>query len=420
VKRTWLSIILLFGLLLPINQPANADVLTVSQDQLTGYNRSLFKHWIDADKDGCDTRAEVLIEEAIVKPKVGKKCVLTGGKWRSEYDGRTTSKASDLDIDHVVPLAEAWRSGAWAWTPTQRQAFANDLSESGALVAVSLGQNRSKGDKDVSDWLPSKGVCGYVYNWITVKIKYSLTADSKEMSTLDSYISSCNLSEFKPVSTVTPVPTTTPLATPTPTPTAAIKFKMPFILGDGKLGAALGKWPVYGFVNQPIISQRPSSVKDYSCYPISNDDWIFDVLPKWDTLVDKNTQVTIITSCTLDLKSSKPTPTQLPTPSPLPSPSVTSVPIPTVMPTPTPTVTSVPVPTPTPTPTVTSVPLPMPTPTPTPSPTPTKVKPAPVKYKNCTEAKAAGVTPIRRATDPELYALNTALDGDKDGDACEN
>ena len=185
MKRILLAVFLLPGFILPINQPASADVLTVSQDQLSGYNRSLFKHWIDADKDGCDTRAEVLIEEAITKPKIGKKCVLTGGKWRSEYDGKTTSKASDLDIDHVVPLAEAWRSGAWAWTALQRQAFANDLSESGALIAVSLGQNRSKGDKDVSEWLPSRGVCGYVYNWISVKIKYSLTADSKEMLTLE-------------------------------------------------------------------------------------------------------------------------------------------------------------------------------------------------------------------------------------------
>ena len=73
-----------------------------------------------------------------------------------------------------------------------------------------------------------------------------------------------------------------------------------------------------------------------------------------------------------------------------------------------------------------STPTPSPTATPssavsaTTSPTPSKTKPAPVKYKNCTEARAAGITPIRKETDPELYALNTALDGDKDGDACEN
>ena len=58
--------------------------------------------------------------------------------------------------------------------------------------------------------------------------------------------------------------------------------------------------------------------------------------------------------------------------------------------------------------------------TPTPDTTQTQTKPAAVKYKNCSEAKAAGVTPILKATDPELYALNAALDGDKDGDACES
>ncbi len=436
MKRLWLSISLLIGLLLPINHSANADVLTVSQDQLTGYSRSLFKHWIDADKDGCDTRAEVLIEEAIVKPKIGKKCVLTGGKWRSEYDGRTTSKASDLDIDHVVPLAEAWRSGAWAWTPTQRQAFANDLSESGALVAVSLGQNRSKGDKDVSDWLPSRGVCGYVYNWITVKIKYSLTVDSKEMATLESYISSCNLTEFKEPVTSSPAPT--PTKSPTPTPTSSIK-RMPALPTPVLNSMDSTAFEIYvpeitgwdfnvmkltlritgsGAGNCSIeteINSLPFTLKCSNYLP--RQVWIVGLTGRGTYL---KVEPTIGFSSTLSLDSFPKSST--PTPTPTPTPTVTPVPTPT--PTPTPTATSIPLPTPTPTPTVTSVPLPTPTPTltptPTPTPTQTKVKPAPIKYKNCTEAKAAGVTPIRRATDPELYALNTALDGDKDGDACEN
>ena len=180
MKRILLAVFLLAGLMLSINQPAGADVLTVSQDQLSGYNRSLFKHWIDADKDGCDTRAEVLIQEAIVRPKIGKKCVLIGGKWRSEYDGKTTSKASDLDIDHVVPLAEAWRSGAWAWSSLKRQAFANDLENAEALIAVSASTNRSKGDKDPSLWMPSENQCQYLNSWVQVKLKYGLTADKIE------------------------------------------------------------------------------------------------------------------------------------------------------------------------------------------------------------------------------------------------
>ena len=79
---------------------AGDGVLYVAPDQLVGYDRERFKHWIDADKDGCDTRAEVLISEAIVKPKIGAKCKLTGGKWRSPYDEKTYTSATKLDVDH--------------------------------------------------------------------------------------------------------------------------------------------------------------------------------------------------------------------------------------------------------------------------------------------------------------------------------
>ena len=172
-----------------IQAPAQAETLqlTIAEDKTTGYKRSAFKHWIDADKDGCDTRAEVLIEEAIVKPKVGKNCKLVGGKWRSQYDKLVTTNPSSLDIDHLVPLAEAWRSGAWAWTDAQRKAFANDLEDSRALVAVSASSNRSKGDRDYSKWQPKlndgtkKWIgCNYLKAWIAIKMRYQLTMDPNE------------------------------------------------------------------------------------------------------------------------------------------------------------------------------------------------------------------------------------------------
>ena len=227
MKRILLAIFISIGLAIPNTIPASADSITLQEDHPTGYNRSLFKLWIDADKDGCNTRAEVLISEAVVKPKIGKKCALTGGKWLSPYDEKTTAKATDLDIDHVVPLAEAWRSGAWNWTPTQRQDYANDLTEPRALVAVSLSLNRSKGDKDVAQWLPAKGVCSYIEAWITVKIKYALTADNEELNVLQKYDLECNLSlltSLTPMPTVTPIPTPTEtiVATPTPTPSASV------------------------------------------------------------------------------------------------------------------------------------------------------------------------------------------------------
>ena len=189
---------------------ASTHELVVAEDKLSGYKRSAFKHWIDADRNGCNTRAEVLIEEAIVKPKIGPKCKLTGGKWLSVFDGKTITNAPQLDVDHMVPLAEAWRSGAWKWTAAQRQAFANDLENSEALIAVTASTNRSKGDKDPSLWMPAKDHCVYTQNWISVKIKYSLTADPQEAEKLNSLVSTCGLdgtTEIASVPEVSPEPT---------------------------------------------------------------------------------------------------------------------------------------------------------------------------------------------------------------------
>ena len=189
---------------------ASTNELVVAEDKLSGYKRSAFKHWIDADRNGCNTRAEVLIEEAIVKPKIGPKCKLTGGKWLSAFDGKTITNAPQLDVDHMVPLAEAWRSGAWKWTAAQRQSYANDLENSEALIAVTATTNRSKGDKDPSLWMPAKDQCVYTQNWISVKIKYSLTADPQEAEKLNSLVSTCGLdgtTEIASVPEVSPEPT---------------------------------------------------------------------------------------------------------------------------------------------------------------------------------------------------------------------
>jgi hypothetical protein len=204
----------LFGLT-PHVASAGGIQLPIVEDNAVGYNRSLFKHWIDEDKDGCNTRAEVLIEEAVVKPKIGLKCKLTGGKWLSAYDGKTVTNSSLLDVDHMVPLAEAWRSGAWKWTPAQRQAFANDLENSEALIAVTRSTNRSKSDRDPALWMPTKDKCTYTANWISVKTKYSLTVDSKESARLSALVSECGLQMSQiPI----PVPSESPIQTPTATP----------------------------------------------------------------------------------------------------------------------------------------------------------------------------------------------------------
>lgn len=297
----------IFAFSLTFVQNSNADNLVTAQDHDFGYSRSYFNLWIDADKNGCNTRAEVLIEEAIIKPKIGKNCSLVGGKWVSLYDGKTFLKSSELDIDHTVPLAEAWKSGAWAWTDEQRQMYANDIRDPRVLIAVSASQNRSKSDSDVSKWLPPKNVCTYISNWIAVKLRYSLTVDNTEANTLNTYISRCGISninvevlqDFKMAGATTSSPS--PAASSSPS--TASTFKMPFILGDGKLGNALSKWAKYGFINQPTILQEVSGIKTYGCKPISNEDWISKVSPKWGEIVSTETKVTITVMCNLDFNS---------------------------------------------------------------------------------------------------------------------
>ncbi|MEU9129363.1 HNH endonuclease family protein [Kitasatospora sp. NPDC048540] len=168
------------------------DHLAVADEDRTGYERTKFRHWIDADKNGCNTRKEVILAEAVEAPEVGPGCSLTGGSWYSPYDGVTVTDAAGLDVDHVVPLAEAWDSGASTWTPKERERYANDLHEPRALIAVTAKSNRSKADKDVSDWLPVQNdQCEYVTDWTVVKTRWGLTIDQREQDTLRQLAAGC-------------------------------------------------------------------------------------------------------------------------------------------------------------------------------------------------------------------------------------
>jgi hypothetical protein len=167
--------------------------LTVATEIRTGYNRDLFPHWIDADSDGCNTRYEVLIAEATTAPSVGSGCSLSGGRWYSYYNNVSYTLPSDLDIDHMVALAEAWDSGARSWTTTKRRSYANDLGDPRSLVAVKDSVNQAKGDKDPAEWMPSySGArCRYITEWVAVKKRWGLTADSAEKSALTSQAATC-------------------------------------------------------------------------------------------------------------------------------------------------------------------------------------------------------------------------------------
>ena len=152
------------------------------EDRSGGYKRDLFAVWMDADHDGCDTRDEVLLTESLLEQSSETPgCVPNTGLWFSEYDNEQIEDASQLDVDHLVSLKEAWDSGASAWTPARRIAYANDLTDQRTLIAVSSTSNRSKGDRDPSNWLPDEdSMCEYVAGWIAVKARWSLSMDQSE------------------------------------------------------------------------------------------------------------------------------------------------------------------------------------------------------------------------------------------------
>jgi hypothetical protein len=192
--------------------------LTVKAEHSTGYERSKFTLWIDADKDGCNTRYEVLIAEATTKPKVGASCRLTGGRWTSPYDGKRFTSPTGLDIDHLVPLAEAWQSGAWKWTSGTRKAYANDLGYWRSLVAVSATTNRSKGDREPQAWMPAKGKCSYVTSWVAVKWRWRLGVNTSEKTYLTRALASCGWPRIAVFKRATVHTTTTTITTTTTAP----------------------------------------------------------------------------------------------------------------------------------------------------------------------------------------------------------
>ncbi|GAB3126738.1 cell wall-binding repeat-containing protein [Glaciibacter psychrotolerans] len=161
--------------------------LTVADPHEVGYNRDLFTHWVDADANGCDTRQEVLIAESTIPVTRGAGCSITAGSWYSWYDGATWTTPADVDVDHFVPLQEAWKSGAYSWNAAQRQAFANDLGLPESLVAVTDSVNSAKGGSDPSRWLPPLAGthCDYAIDWVLVKYRWNLSIDPAEKATLD-------------------------------------------------------------------------------------------------------------------------------------------------------------------------------------------------------------------------------------------
>jgi hypothetical protein len=156
----------------------------------SGYTRAKFGGW-ESLGDRCDTREAVLRRDGS-DVTTDAQCHPTAGRWRSYYDGTIIRSSSKLDIDHIVPLANAWISGARSWTASRREAFANDLDDP-QLIAVSASSNRSKGDRSPDEWRPplESAWCSYARWWVDVKSTWKLTVTAREHDALAGMLATC-------------------------------------------------------------------------------------------------------------------------------------------------------------------------------------------------------------------------------------
>lgn len=147
----------------------------------SGYDRKDWPHWIDVDHDCQGTRSEVLIRDSIgpIKFKRNKPCNVSWGRWIDPYTGQEYLKASDLDVDHIVPLANAHKTGGADWSRAQKRIFANDTDN---LLAVGKSINREKGDQGPDAWRPPRRAfwSEYARRWRTIKMRYGLRVTDSE------------------------------------------------------------------------------------------------------------------------------------------------------------------------------------------------------------------------------------------------
>ena len=285
----------------PTSPPAVVLRITVAPipARLPDYDRGHWSHWRDADGDCQTTRHEVLFAESAppVQFATLEKCRVTSGRWNAPYTGRTVTAAAELDIDHMVPLANAHRSGGWDWSRERKSEYANFLGYDNHLIAVSRAANRAKGADGPETWRPplESYWCDYALDWIAIKNAWELSVTEAEYAALQEMLATCPAAVLlHRVDAAAPESAGATPAAPTPTPAATPPSR-------AITGGAL------------TIPALPSSFK-----PGAN-------------------------------PAPAPTPTPAPVPTPTPAPTPTPTPAPTSVPIPTPTPAPVPAPTPTPT-----------------------------------------------------------------------
>ena len=175
-------------------------------DEIPEYNRSVWKHWTDGDADCQDVRQEVLIAESLVEVtfETDRECRVATGQWYGAFTGVFVDDPEDLDIDHLVPLKNAHRSGGWRWPSEKKEEYANNLSDPEHLIAVTAEANRSKGARGPEEWAPPEldYWCQYATHWTEVKRGWRLTMTHRESEIVMDMLETCEEPLFAWMETV--------------------------------------------------------------------------------------------------------------------------------------------------------------------------------------------------------------------------
>jgi hypothetical protein len=179
----------------PAGSPQHLIALRLAEPPLgmPRYSRTYFGDgWTDPKGDCRNTRADILIASSHTKAVV-QSCRVVAGTWRDPWTGKVTNNASQFDIDHTVPLGNAWVSGAWKWSRSKRIAYANDIRDADQLIPISASANRAKGDDGPELWRPPlrSSWCRYALDWDHIKARWGLTATHAEWRALLAMVKAC-------------------------------------------------------------------------------------------------------------------------------------------------------------------------------------------------------------------------------------
>ena len=185
----------------PTRTPIETTTLIITVAEIPAgipeYDRGEWKHWTDADGDCQDARQEVLIAESLepVTYEDDRQCRVEWGRWWATYLEHHLGNPGHIDVDHHVPLMNAHLSGAWAWSPEEKERYANFLTDPAHLVAISARHNRSKGARGPEEWAPPDNSlwCGYALDWTEIKHRWGLTMTPVESAIVMDMLGTCEV-----------------------------------------------------------------------------------------------------------------------------------------------------------------------------------------------------------------------------------